>query len=499
MSESKKFQQLRTLYGEIADLCHTEALLSWDQQTYMPPKASGSRAQQIATLSGIIHEKLTTPEMGELIGELESTPRLSVVQKAFLREMRFNYDRKVLLPGKLVKELARETAQSFGIWEKAKNQKSFKAYRPSLEKVVNLTRQVAECYGYKNSPWDALATDYERGLTAEKVENLLGPLRDSTISLIDRIKGSTKVNIKFLDQKWDLNKQREFGVRVASDLGYDFAAGRQDVSAHPFTTSIGQGDVRITTRYSETNLVEALLATVHEAGHGMYDQGINPDYARTPLHDGTSLGIHESQSRLWEVRIGHSKPFWEHYLPHLRQYFPGQLDEINIEHFYRGINQVRPGFIRIEADEVTYNLHIIIRFELEMKILNGDLEIQYLPEAWNALYKKYLGLDVPNDAVGCMQDVHWACGSFGYFPTYSMGNIYNAMLLETMENEISDMWQQVSKGYFVNILAWLQDKIYQHGRVYLPEELMKRITGKPISSDSLVQYLNSKYSTIYGL
>jgi carboxypeptidase Taq len=365
--------------------------------------------------------------------------------------------------------------------------------------VIDLSRQAAECFGYEGTPWNAFVPDYERGVTAADLQRILEPLRDATVKLLGRILERPKTPAGFLAQKWDIDRQREFGLRVARDLGYDMAAGRQDVSAHPFTTTIGYGDVRITTRYSEDNLLDALLATIHEAGHAMYDQGVDPRFARTPLHDGTSLGIHESQSRFWEVRIGHSRPFWQHYLPVLKQYFPGQLDGVELDDFYKAVNRVEPGFLRVESDEVSYNLHIILRFEIELKIFNGELDVADLPEAWNQTFERYFGFAVPDDSKGVLQDIHWSGGAFGYFPTYSLGNIYNAMLVEKMESDMPGMWDDVARGDFGAVLGWLREKIHRHGRVYLPAELIRQVTGRDITCEPIVSYLQEKYARIYGL
>lgn len=499
MTTQQKFDRLSQLYGEIADLGFAAATLHWDQQTQMPPRGSEARSLQLSTLSTVIHEKMIAKELGALVEELKSADGLDEFQKAFVRELAFQSDRSAKLPESLVRELSLETARAFDVWVRAKREKDFKIFQPALTRIVELVRQSAECYGYEGTPWNALVPDYEKGLSAERLEKLLTPLRDATVKLLEKILSKPKVDTAFLKQQWDIPAQREFGLRVVRDLGYDMAAGRQDISAHPFSTTLGLGDCRITTRYTEDSLLDALLATIHEAGHSMYEQGIDAKLARTPLFDGAGLGVHESQSRFWEVRIGHTRPFWRHYLPILKQYFPGRLDGVDVERFYKAANRVEPGFLRVESDEVSYNLHVILRFELELQLFNKELEVADLPEAWNGRFEDYFGFAVPDDSKGVLQDVHWSGGSFGYFPTYSLGNIYNAMLTEKMEGDMPGMWDDVASGRFEGILAWLRKEIHRHGKTYLPSDLMKKAAGKEASPDALIRHLDEKYTEIYGL
>ncbi len=465
----------------------------------MPPNGAQSRAQQITTINSISHEKLVRPEMGELIDSVKESDEYTGDVIPWIRELEFVRDRACKLPSRLVSELSMETAKAFSVWTEAKRKKDFSIFSPALNNIIQLTREAAECYGYEEKPWDALVPPYERGLTAASIHELFKPLKESTVTLLDKIMGSQKVDTSFLEQKWSIDTQKEFGLRVARDIGYDLNAGRQDVTAHPFCTTLGYGDVRITTRYDEYMGLESLLATVHEAGHAMYEQGFKKEDARSPFFDAPSLGIHESQSRFWEVRIARSRSFWKHYLPIMKQYYPGQLDGVTVNDFYKAMNEVKPGFTRVEADEVCYNLHVIIRFELELAIFDGDLKTEDLPSAWNELYKKYLNLDVPDDSKGCLQDVHWAYGSFGYFPTYSVGNIYNAMLTKKMESDRPGMWNEVESGQFAPTLAWLRENIHQYGRRHLARDLVEKVTGEKVSCEPLIDYMNQKYSEIYNL
>ena len=496
----QKFQRLRELYGEVADLSFTMALMHWDQQTQMPPRASAARASQMATLSSLIHEKMVAPELGDLVGELQAGgEKHSEIDRAFLRELAYQRERQLKLPAPLVHEFAQARAEGFDVWRRARQEKKFATFAPALRRLVALTFQAAECWGYEGTPWNALVPDYERGMTAERLEEILSPLRDATVRLLEKILAAPRVDTSFLDQKWDIPRQREFGARVAADLGYDFSAGRLDIAPHPFSTTLGYGDSRITTRYSEESALDSLTAIIHEAGHSMYEQGFPQELARTPLFDAPSLGLHESQSRFWEVRIGCTQAFWRHYLPVMKQYFPGQLEGVDTWKFYRALNRVQPDFLRVESDEVCYNLHVILRFEIEQMIFAGNLAVDDLPEAWNEKVKSYFGLDVPDDAKGCLQDIHWSDASFGYFPTYSLGNIYNAMFVEKMEQDLPEMWEDVSRGRFEAILTWLREKIHRHGSVYHAPDLVEQVSGKPLSCEALVRYLESKYGEIYGL
>ena len=493
------FEELKNYVGELADISHALALLSWDQQTYMPPKGGGGRALQVATLSSIAHERLTAPRLGELIAKASAAAALTADEKAYLYELNFSRDRSMKLPATLVHELALTESEAFAIWAKARQEKNFALFRPQLEKLLELVKQKAACLGHDGNPWDALVPDYERGMPAAKVREYFAPLRDATVKLLRDIRSKPQVDTGFLDRKWPVDIQREFALRVIRDMGYDMAAGRMDNAPHPFCTNFGLYDVRITNRYREQNAIEGLMGAMHETGHALYEQGFRDADQRGPLAEAPSLGIHESQSRFWEVRIGHSKPFWEHYLPVMNQYYGGALEGVSADKLYRAVNKVEPGFIRVEADEVCYNLHVIIRFELEQRMLDGSLAVADLPAAWNALYKEYLGLDVPNDAVGCLQDVHWAYGSFSYFPSYTFGNIYSAMLVEKLVQDIPTFWQQIGRGQFAETLDWLRKNIHQKGRRKLAREVVEEVCGKPASAEALIRHLTGKYGEIYGV
>ncbi len=486
--------------GELEDLSKAGAVLSWDEQTYMPPKSAGARAQQLSTLSTVIHEKLTSNEFDELLKKLkDSENQLTADQKLAVKRFDFVRDRMVKLPTKLVEELSKAQSAGFQAWREARVKKNFSIFKAPLENLLKLTREKADLFGWEDTPWNGLSPDFERGMTAKKVEELFTPLREATVKLLQKIQEKPQLNVQFLEQKWDSNIQLEFSRRIARDLGYDFESGRIDIADHPFATSVGIKDVRITTRVAEDDLFNCLFSTIHEVGHALYEQGFKDSDERTALAECPSLGIHESQSRFWEVIIGRSLPFWKHYFPILKQYYPGKLEGVSCEDFYRAANMVKPNFIRTEADEVCYNLHIMIRFELEVPLLSGDLSIADLPTEWNRRYKDYLGIDIPHDGVGCLQDVHWSGGAFGYFPSYTFGNIYSALLLEKMENDVPDLWSEIEQARFQKPLRWLRENIHQVGNRKDPVELIEGITGKKADSETLVNRLESKYSEIYQL
>ena len=494
--------ELRRRVAEIVDLGQAAAVLGWDQETMMPPKGAHFRATQKAALHGIIHERFVDPKVGQLLTSLENASaqkELAELDRAFLRVIRRDYDRATKLPDSLVKDLAIATTEGVESWHRARSESRWDIFAPDLRKIVELKRQEARCVGFAEHPYDALLDEYEPGATCAQLIPLFDDLRRRTVSLLERIDRSPRRPSRApLTQTFDRAKQATFGERVLRRMGFDFEAGREDVSAHPFTTSFGPTDVRITTRYDEHDLAVAFYATIHEGGHGLYDQGIPIDLARTGLGECASLGIHESQSRLWENLIGRSIAFWRFALPELKTLFPAQVANVTPEDMFGAVNQVERSLIRVEADEITYNLHIILRFEIERRIIAGEVDVDDLPSLWNRLTKDYLGIDVPNDAMGVLQDTHWASGLFGYFPTYSLGNLYAAQLWATIRREIPDVDERISRGEFAPILAWLRDRIHRYGRRHRPGELIERATGEAPNPVYLTRYLGEKYGQIYG-
>lgn len=492
--------ELTALAHTLSDIVAAIALLGWDQEVMMPPRGGEGRAHHLATLTGIYHEKLTAPRLGELLAALEGdADALTVTQRALVRELRRERGRAVKVPPTLVRELAEAQARGVETWRRARQASDFASFAPALAQLVALNRQVAEHVGYAGSPYDALLDEYEPGMTAQRVAALFGPLRDETLAVLRRIQASPAVDTTILDGAWDEAGQWDFGLRVLRDMGYEFDAGRQDKSTHPFTQSVGPPfDVRVTTRVEPSLLTSALFSSIHEGGHALYELGFDPALARTPLANAPSLGMHESQSRLWENFVGRSRAFWDHYFPVLAAAFPRQLHADDTDRFYRAVNRVEPSLIRIEADEVTYNLHIILRFELERALVEGDLAVADLPAAWNEKMRAYLGMTPPTDALGVLQDIHWGSGGIGYFPTYTLGNLVGAQLYYSLHDRYPDFDGRVASGDLRFILDWLRDKVHVHGRTYPTAALVERATGQPLDPTFFSRYLNEKFGALYG-
>ncbi len=500
---SDKFQTFRTLLGELADFSAAAALLSWDQQTYMPPGGAEARAMQLSTLEKNIHQRFVSDEVGQLLDDLETEyagADYDSFEASLIRVTRRQYDRWRKVPTDLVARLAKAAALGHMAWEKAREESDFSIFQPHLEEIVDLTIQQAEALGYEDRIYDALLDRFEPEMKTAQVEVLFDEMKAGLIPLVQAIaERRDAVDDAFLHQEFDESKQWDFGVEVITRLGFDFQRGRQDTAAHPFTTSFSQDDVRLTTRLSRDNLPSALFGSIHEAGHGMYEQGMDRALDRTPLRDGASLGLHESQSRMWENVVGRSREFWTFWLPRLKEYFPAQLEGVSLDDFYRAINRVEPSLIRVEADEVTYDLHIFLRFEVENRLLEGRVRVAELPELWNARMEEYLGVRPGNDAEGVLQDVHWAGGMIGYFPTYSLGNLLAAQFYNQALADHPDIPAQIERGEFGTLLHWMREKIHRHGAKYTPAELVERVTGGPMRTEPFLTYIREKYSRIYGL
>jgi carboxypeptidase Taq len=490
-------QRFYARWRSLSDLGQAQQVLEWDQQVMMPPRGGEQRSRQLAALAEALHERLVDPQLGELIARLEARrDALDDDQRADLREARRAYDREVKIPQALVAERARVCSLAQGAWAEAKERDAFAAFLPHLREVVRLTRELARAIGTPN-PYDALLDDYEPGMTEGALRPLFAELRDRLVALLDRLRGGRPPSQEVLRRCFPRAAQERFSRRVMLDLGYELEAGRLDVSAHPFTAGT-LGDVRITTRYDERFLPTALFGVIHEAGHAIYEQGLDPARYRDPAGQACSLGVHESQSRFWENLIGRSRPFWERYLPLARQAFPGVLDDVGPDELYGALNVCQPSLIRIEADEVTYNLHIILRFELESALLAGDLEAVDLPGAWHERMQRLLGLTPPTDRDGVLQDVHWSAGLFGYFPTYALGNLYGAQIMAALRGDLPDLDGRVAAGDFAAIKDWLRRKIHRHGRRYLAPELIERVCGAAPTASAALTYLDDKYRAIYG-
>lgn len=501
---SEPDDQLRRLLERaavIADLTQARSVLSWDENTYMPAGAAEARGQQMATLETVAHRMLTDPELIALVGDLEAAgfPDGSV-EAATVRQARRAVDQATKVPVELVEALGKHVARARSVWAQARQQQSFAPFAPELERMVDLKRQEAAALGYQDHPFDALHDQFEPGSTAARVRSVFEPLREELVALVREIQDSGRtLDDAVLRQTFDEDAQRRFALDLATAFGYDTEHGRLDPTVHPFAMSMSKYDVRITTRYQRHYLNTALFGTLHETGHALYEQGIDDAYYRTPLEATASLGIHESQSRLWENVVGRSRGFWEGAYPWLQRAFPGAFDKVRLDTFYAAINRVEPSFIRVEADEVTYNLHVMVRFELEQALLGGELEVRDLPEAWNARYAEFLGVTPPNDAVGVLQDVHWSIGLFGYFPTYALGNVMSLQLYEAAVAAEPSIPRDIREGRFSRLLGWLRENVHRHGSRYLPEELLRNATGSDLDAGPYLRYLKDKYQALYGL
>jgi carboxypeptidase Taq len=492
---------LRAQLAEIWDLKHVTWLLEWDQQCFLPPAAGEGRAEQLGTLQRLVHERLTSEELGREIDRLaERTRGLDpdsdeVRLVAVSRRVR---DRLVRVPADLVGETARVTGVAYGEWTRAREQNDFARFQPHMERIVDLKRRLADCLAPYDHVYDPLLDEYEPAMKTADVRRIFGRLRDPLVAMIRSAAERPPVDDSFLRRGFDEAAQWAFATEVVGELGYDWSRGRQDRTVHPFSISLGFDDVRITTRVAPNYFPTCLFGSVHEAGHAMYEQGFDRSLARSPLADGASLGVHESQSRLWENLVARSLPFWEHFYPRLRARFPGVLDDVGLEAFHRGINRVSPSSIRVEADEATYNLHIMLRLDLEIRMIEGTLAVKDLPAAWNAAMKEYLGVVPPDDAHGVLQDVHWSGGSIGYFPTYALGNLIAAQLWERIQADLPGLDEDFRHGRFGGLLAWLRAAVHRHGAKFAPQELVRRVTGSPIDPAPYLRYLEGKLAAVYG-
>lgn len=493
------YNDLLTHYIPIVDLRNSAAVLGWDQQTQMPHGGAPSRARQLSTLSRMEHELHTSDKTAELlekarqeVGEGDSDEARAVAV------LQHDYDQATKLPAAFVGELTQLIAMAHGVWAKARAEKDFKQFALTLAQVVEKMLQATEYIGYKDHPYDALLGNYERGMTTAEVTRIFEGHRAQLVALVDAVSRQPQVDDSFLHQPFAHDKQRAFAMDVIQRFGFDMNRGVQAVSVHPFCTSFGINDVRITTRFEDNFLNPALFGMMHEAGHAMYEQGASQALEGTPLAGGTSLGVHESQSRLWENIVGRSAGFWSWALPSLQENFP-QLASVSLDSFVRGINKVHRSFIRVEADEATYNLHIMLRFEIEKDLMTGKINVNDLPKEWNGRFEEYLGITPPDDALGVLQDVHWSSGLMGYFPTYALGNLLSVQYYNVAIQAHPNIPEEIAQGKFDTLLSWLRENIHQHGRKFTAAELTKRITGGEIDSAPYMNYLETKFKGIYGL
>lgn len=500
--QSPKMEQLFELAAELVDLGHISAVLSWDQNVYLPSGGTEERGIQSAALGRIMHEKFTTDEVGQLIADLEEEVgdlNAETDEARAVKVAKRQYEKQTKIPLPMLMEFIKATTMAHEAWVKAKAQSDYALFQPHLETIIDLRQQYADLFKPYDHVYDPLLDDFEPGMKTADVKEIFDKLRPQQVALLQAIAEKEPPDNSFLKQHYKEEYQEIIGRYVITRFGYDWNRGRLDVAPHPFTTEFGLGDVRITTRYLKEDAGSALFSTMHEAGHAMYGQGLDEKYKRHPLSGAASLAIHESQSRLWENIIGRSKAFWSFFYPSLQMLFPQYLGNVSEEAFYRGINKVEPSLIRVEADEATYNMHIMLRLEIEMGLMEGAIEVKDLPEIWNTKIEEYLGIVPPNDAQGVLQDIHWSGGMVGYFPTYALGNLASVQLWDKLLEGHPNIPDEIAQGKFDTVLGWMQEQIHQYGSKYEPQELMLKATGSKITPEPYIEYLKTKYGEIYDL
>jgi len=501
--KSNQIKELKKRLLEIAHLASISRLLNWDQEINLPAKGADYRAASISELSAILHTKLLNLDTDNLLTKLKKevdSQKIRGKEAIIINETWRTFDRERKLPEDFVRELAEVSSKAQTVWIEARKKNDFSMFLPWLTKIVKLKRKETEYVGYTVSPYDALLDQYEPGMTTAEVSKTLDNLKVFLVPFLKQIRDSKqKINSKALNGKFPIDKQVEFNKKILAKIGFDFDAGRLDASVHPFADGLHPHDVRITSRYALNDIFYSVSSTIHEAGHALYEQGLPVEHFGTPLAESVSLGIHESQSRFWENMIGKSLSFWKYFYPSLRKDFPESFTKLSTDDFYKAINKVEPSLIRTEADEVTYNLHIILRFEIEKGMIEGTINLKDLPKIWNSKMKEYFGIEVPTDSLGVLQDVHWSGGGIGYFPTYTLGNLYSAQFYQAMKKDIPDLPKKVAEGNFIVIREWLRKKIHVSGKTYTAESLVKKITGENLDSKYFTEYLTEKYTKIYNL
>ncbi len=502
-SPNDLYTGLITTIREISLLASAGSVLHWDQETYLPGKGAEHRADQVSLIARMSHEQFTSPKIGETLSAIESSPLVKdpISDAAVnIRELRRSYDRATKLPASLVEEMSKTAALAHHAWIDARKKSHYDTFKPWLAKTLDLKRQEIACIGGDKPAYDVLLDEFEPHETSANLVRVFESLRQPLIDLVAKISVSPKkAPVEILERPYPAAAQEALAREASKQIGFDFAAGRLDVSVHPFCTDLGPHDIRMTTRYDEKYFGDAFFGVLHESGHALYAQGLPADHWGTPLGEAVSLGIHESQSRLWENLVGRSKPFWKFFYPKAQAVFPQQLKDVSLDQWHFAINDVRPSFIRTESDEATYNLHILIRFELEQAMLSQEVSVDDLPAAWNEKMRKYLGLTPPDDAKGILQDTHWSGGAIGYFPTYTLGNLYAAQFFDQARKDLGDLDAQFTRGDFSALLNWLRDKIHRHGKRYTAAELVQRITGKPLSAEPLLNHLRKNAAELYSV
>ncbi len=496
---SSPYESLLKSVREIGQLESVESLLDWDLETHMPPNGLKARAEQLSIMARLVHDRRTSPHLGELLGTLNGDAA-DPVQATNIRETRRTYDRAVKVPVELVGKIASVSTHAKAAWARARKDSDFTQFAPHLSELLELKREVADRIGHDGERYDALLSEFEPGAQTAQVAEVFAELRGPLSKFVTQLnQSSTRPDPSILCRRFPAAAQEKLARTLAAAIGFDFKSGRLDVSTHPFCSGSTPHDVRLTTRYQEDFFPAAIFGTLHEAGHGVYEQGLDAEHMFTPMGSAISLGIHESQSRLWENMVGRSRPFWEHFYPECKAAFAESFGDVSLDQFVGAINTVQPSLIRVEADEVTYNLHIILRFELEREMIAGRLDVADIPEAWNTKTKELLGVSPPDDANGCLQDIHWSMGTFGYFPTYALGNLYAAQFHAAAHRAIPDLTQRIAAGDFRTLHEWLRTNIYRNGQRYRAGELVELVTGQPLSIEPFMAYLREKFSPFYGL
>ena len=491
------FDDLKSRLAEIHDLRRAQEILFWDQTVMMPPGGGAVRGAQVTTLDRIAHEKFISDEIGTLLEQLagyEQELDYDSDDASLIRTTRRDWEKAHRVPAELAAEMTGAAADAHDVWAKARAENDYALFLPHLERAVELKRRYVECFEGYDEPYDVLLDDYEPGMKTAEVRQVFDDLKAELVPLIADI-GSIEGDDAFMDGPWPIDAQSDYSLKIIRRFGFDESFARLDLTVHPFAASSGTQDIRLTTRYKEDDIT-SIFTAMHECGHGLYEHGVSPSLERTPLCHGVSSALHESQSRMWENIVGRSMSFWNHFYPSFQAAFPEAVGDVDQDRFYRAINRVKPSFIRVDADEATYNLHIILRFELEQEIMAGTIDLKELPAIWNARFEEYLGIPVPNDTLGVLQDVHWSGGGFGYFPTYSLGNIISVQIWEKVLSEIPDLPEQFEQGEFGQLHDWLRDRLYTLGRKFTPQETLQRVVGGPIDAAPYVRYLKDKLGAL---
>jgi carboxypeptidase Taq len=497
MSTAELYNEYITKMQKIADVKYASAVLQWDQETYLPPKGNTIRGRQIATLSEMAHQQFTDEKIGAMLNELVTKDGLTATQKRNVQLSLEDHVKANKFTSDFVRTMSETTNKSFHAWIQARKENSFTAFQQPLHELIQLKKQEADILGYEQHPYNALMNEYDNGLTVAITDKVFAALKPQLSAILSDTERHAQVDDAFLHQHFNKDNQWKFGMEILKRMQFDFEAGRQDMSEHPFTINFNTSDVRITTRIDENDFNNMTWSCIHEGGHALYEQGLPAGEYGLPLGEYCSLSIHESQSRLWENNVGRALPFWQHNFLLAQTFFSKQFGHITVEQFYKAINKVQPSLIRTEADELTYHFHVMIRYEIEKMLIEGSITAKDIPAYWNEHYEKYLGVKVPDDKNGCLQDVHWSHGSFGYFATYSLGSLYAAQLYAAITKENLSVEKEIATGNNKPLLQWLQKNIYPYGRYYTSEELCKKATGETLNSTHFINYATKKYAAIY--